>query len=72
MDIELTEYDEKTRSDVKLQIALYNTAAKVMREDKREEFEDYMRERVEIMREKLGLEDEHFRIFEEGELVFEV
>ena len=72
MDVELTEYDEKTREDVKLQIALYNTAAKVMREDKREEFEDYMSERVEIIREKLGLEGEHFRIFEGGELIFEV
>jgi len=71
MDVELANFDEKIRFDVKLQISLYKTAMKVMREDKREEFEVYMQERVDKMREILGL-GEHFRIFDGGKLIFEV
>jgi len=71
MDVELANFDEKIRFDVKLQISLYKTAMRVMREDKREEFEAYMQERVDKIREILGL-GEQFRIFEEGKLIFEV
>ena len=71
MDVELAKLDEKIRFDVKLQISLYKTAMNVFREDKREEFEKYMQERVDKIREILGL-GEHFRIFEDGNLIFEV
>ncbi len=72
MDIELSNFDEKKRFDVKLQISLYNTAIKVMREDKRDEFDEYLNERVEKIRSMLGLNEQHFRIFENGNLIFEV
>ncbi len=71
MDVDLSNLDEKIRFDVKLQISLYKTAEKVMREDKREEFENYMQERINRIREILGLR-EHFRIFEDEKLIFEV
>ncbi|ADD08182.1 hypothetical protein [Candidatus Aciduliprofundum boonei] len=71
MDVDLSNLDEKIRFDVKLQISLYKTAEKVMREDKREEFENYMQERINKIREILGLR-EHFRIFEDEKLIFEV
>ncbi len=71
MDVDLSNFDEKIRFDVKLQISLYKTAEKVMREDKREEFENYMQERINKIREILGLR-EHFRIFEDEKLIFEV
>ncbi len=71
MDVELTNLDEKIRFNVKLQISLYKTAMKVFRDDKREEFEEYMQERVDKIREILGL-GEHFKIFEDGKLIFEV
>ena len=71
MDVELANLDEKIRFDVKLQISLYKTAIKVFRDDKREEFEEYMQERVDKIREILGL-GEHFKIFEDGKLIFEV
>ncbi len=71
MDVDLLNLDEKIRFDVKLQISLYKTAEKVMREDKREEFENYMQERVDKIRENIGLR-EHFRIFEDEKLIFEV
>jgi len=71
MDFELSEMDEKKRFDVKLQISLYRTAEKVFREDKAQEFQDYMRERVEKIRKILEAEGP-FRIFEDGNLIFEV
>ncbi len=70
MDIRLDELDERTRFEVKLQIALYNTALKVMDEKRKEEFEFYMQERVEKIKNIL---DAHgaVRIFENGKLIFE-
>ncbi len=70
MDVELSSVDEKMRFDIKLQIVLYNTALKVMDESRKEEFEAYMQERVEKIKSILGIK-EHFRIFENGELIFE-
>ncbi len=72
MDIDISHLDEKKRFDVKLQISLYNTALKVMRPDKRGEFEAYMEERVKKIRELLEVKDRNFRIFEDGNLIFEV
>jgi hypothetical protein len=72
MKIELSDFDEKIRFDVKLQISLYTTAVKVMRDDKKDEFEKYMQERVEKIRDMLNIKDEHFKIFENGKLIFEV
>ncbi len=72
MDIELLDLDEKKRFDVKLQISLYNTAKKVMREDKKQDFEIYMRERIVKIRKILNLDEGEIRIFENGELIFEV
>ncbi len=71
MDVDLSSLDERKRFEVKLQISLYNTAKKVYREDKGEEFDAYMRERVEKIREVLGTRGS-IRIFEDGNLIFEV
>jgi len=72
MDIDLATLNERKRFDVKLQIALYNTALKVMNKEKKEEFEEYMRERVKRIRKLLNAEVGELKIFEGGELIFEV
>ncbi|OYT59853.1 hypothetical protein B6U71_02025 [Euryarchaeota archaeon ex4484_178] len=72
MDIDLATLNERKRFDVKLQIALYNTALKVMNKEKKEEFEEYMRERVKRIRKLLNTEVGELKIFEGGELIFEV
>jgi len=72
MDIHLESLEEDKRFNVKLQISLYNTARKVMREDKREGFSSYMDERVQKIRELLGLDEGTFRILEKGKVIFEV
>ncbi|MCD6371083.1 MAG: hypothetical protein J7L63_06285 [Thermoplasmata archaeon] len=70
MEFHLEHMDEKRSFDVKLQIALYKTALKVMDESRREEFESYIKERVEKLHKILGV-DEKIRIFENGILIFE-
>jgi len=72
MDIELTTLDDRKRFDVKLQITLYNTALKVMNKEKKEDFEEYMQERVKKIRKLLNVEVGELKIFEEGKLIFEV
>ncbi len=72
MRVELEEEDEKKRFNIKLQIALYHTAEKVKRDEREEEFEKYKRERLEKIREILGVEKGEIKIYENGELVFEV
>lgn len=72
MDIELENIDGRKRFDVKLQISLYNTALKVLRDDRREDFERYMLERVEKIKRILGIEGQGFRILENGSVIFEV
>lgn len=70
MEFQLERMDEKRRFEVKLQIALYKTALKVMDESRKEEFESYMKERVEKIHKILGV-DEKIRIFENDVLIFE-
>ncbi len=72
MDLELNDVDENTRFEVKLQISLYNTALKVFREDRKEDFERYMLERVEKIKRILGIEAQSFRVLENGNVIFEV
>ncbi|AGB04554.1 hypothetical protein AciM339_0672 [Aciduliprofundum sp. MAR08-339] len=72
MDLELNDVDENTRFEVKLQISLYNTALKVFREDRKEDFERYMLERVEKIKRILGIEVQSFRVLENGNVIFEV
>ncbi len=72
MDLELNDVDENTRFEVKLQISLYNTALKVFREDRKEDFERYMVERVKKIKRILGIEAQSFRVLENGNVIFEV
>ena len=72
MRVELDEEDEKKRFNVKLQIALYHTAEKVKKDEREEEFEKYKTERLEKIREILGVEKGEIKIYENGELLFEV
>ncbi len=68
MDIHLEELDGDVRYEVKLQIELYNLAQKVMREERKGEFQEYMEERKEKIRKLLGVD--HGKIYEGGELIF--
>jgi len=72
MEIELGELDERKRFEIKLQIALYETAEKVKQPKRVEEFEEYQKERVAKIKEILGYEGKTLRIFENGQLIFEV
>jgi len=72
MEIELGELDERKRFEIKLQIALYETAEKVKQPERVEEFEEYQKERVAKIKEILGYEGKTLRIFENGQLIFEV
>ncbi len=72
MEIELGELDERKRFEIKLQIALYETAEKVKQRERVEEFEEYQKERVAKIKEILGYEGKTLRIFENGQLIFEV
>ena len=72
MDVELTTLNERKRFDIKLQIALYNTALKVKRVEKEEDFEKYMEERVKKIREILKVKEGELKIFDGGKLLFEV
>ncbi len=68
MDIHLEELDGDVRYEVKLQIELYNLAQKVMREERKGEFQEYMEERKEKIRKLLGVD--HGKIYEGGEVIF--
>ncbi len=72
MEIELGELDERKRFEIKLQIALYETAEKVKQRERVEEFEEYQKERVAKIKEILGYEGKTLRILENGQLIFEV
>ncbi|MCD6275528.1 MAG: hypothetical protein J7J42_02170 [Thermoplasmata archaeon] len=72
MEIELGELDERKRFEIKLQIVLYETAEKVKQRERVEEFEEYQKERVAKIKEILGYEGKTLRIFENGQLIFEV
>ena len=70
MEIEIGDVEERIRFEVKLQISLYETAKKVIVEERKNEFEKYMEERKEKIRELLG--GERAKIYENGKLIFEV
>ena len=70
MDVNLEDLEEKVRFEIKLQISLYNTARKVMDPSRKDEFQAYMQERKEKIKNLLGCE-EKVRIFENRELIFE-
>ncbi len=66
----LEELSERERFEIKLQISLYFTAKKVIVEERKEEFENYMEERKKKIREILNIE--HGKIYEKNELILEV
>ena len=70
MDIHLENFSKDTIFEVKLQIELYKLAEKVMKEDRKEDFLAYMEGRKEKIRKILGVE--HGKIYENGEVIFEI
>ncbi len=68
MDVKLEDLDKETRFNLKLQIELYNLADKVMKDERKNEFMEYMEERKEKIRKIL--KKEHGKIYEKGEVVF--
>ncbi len=70
MDVHLENLEKELMFEVKLQIELYKLAEKVMVEERRDEFIKYMEGRKEKLRKILGFE--HAKIYENGELIFEL
>ena len=68
MDIRLEDLDKETRFNLKLQIELYNLAKKVMKEERKDEFIEYMEERREKIRKIL--KKDHGKIYENGGVIF--
>ena len=68
MDVHLEDLGDEKRYEVKLQIELYNLAMKVIVEERRRDFEEYMEERKEKIRKILGTK--HGKIYEGGEVIF--
>lgn len=68
--IDLDDLDEKTRFPLKLQIALRINAISIKAESKHpERFDDYIREREEIIRKMLGIYD-NLKIVEGDKTLF--
>ena len=70
MDITLENLSKDRIFEVKLQIELYKLAEKVMKEERRDDFLAYMEERKDKIRKLLGVE--HAKIYERGEVIFEI